>query len=84
MAQVKIEESSTEWLKDYNTRVILRRHERTSFCNTPLENTRAATYQSPLPRVSPLPFPLESRLEAWPAAADAKLDGMCEGMIDIS
>jgi hypothetical protein len=32
--------------------------------------------------VSPLPFPLESRLEFWPAAAEAKLDGMCEGMFD--
>jgi len=32
--------------------------------------------------VSPLPFPLESRLEFWPAAADAKLDGICEGMFD--
>jgi hypothetical protein len=39
------------------------------------------TYQSPLPRGSPLPFPLESRFEAWPAAAEAKLDGICEGMI---
>jgi hypothetical protein len=32
--------------------------------------------------VSPLAFPLESRLGFWPAAADAKLDGMCEGMFD--
>jgi hypothetical protein len=32
--------------------------------------------------VSPLAFPLESRLAFWPAAADAKLDGMCEGMFD--
>lgn len=39
------------------------------------------TYQSPLPRPSPLPL-LGSRLELWPAAAEAKLDGMCEGIID--
>jgi hypothetical protein len=32
--------------------------------------------------VSPLAFPLESRFEFWPAAADAKLEGMCEGMFD--
>ena len=32
--------------------------------------------------MSPLAFPLESRLAFWPAAADAKLDGMCEGMFD--
>jgi hypothetical protein len=34
------------------------------------------TYQSPLPRDSPLVFPLESRFGACPAAADAKLDGI--------
>ena len=39
------------------------------------------TYQSPLPLPSPL-TDRGSRLEAWPAAADAKLDGMCEGIID--
>lgn len=36
--------------------------------------------QSPLPRPSPLPF-RDSRLDPEPAAADAKLDGMCEGII---
>jgi hypothetical protein len=41
---------------------------------------KEATYQSPL-RPSPLPL-RESRLDACPAAADAKLDGMCEGIID--
>jgi hypothetical protein len=44
-------------------------------------NLSGATYQSPLPRPSPLPL-LESRLELWPAAAEAKLDGMWEGIID--
>jgi hypothetical protein len=39
------------------------------------------TYQSPLPRPSPLAL-RGSRLEPWPAAADAKLEGMCEGIID--
>jgi hypothetical protein len=38
------------------------------------------TYQSPLPRPSPLAL-RGSRLEPWPAAADAKLDGMCEGIL---
>ncbi len=32
--------------------------------------------------MSPLAFPLESRPGFWPAAADAKLDGICEGMFD--
>jgi len=39
------------------------------------------TYQSPLLRPSPLAL-RGSRLEPWPAAADAKLEGMCEGIID--
>ena len=42
---------------------------------------RDGTYQSPLPLPSPLAL-LGSRLEPWPAAADAKLEGMCEGIID--
>jgi hypothetical protein len=44
-------------------------------------NLKGATHQSPLPRPSPLPV-LVSRLELWPAAAEAKLDGMCEGIMD--
>lgn len=43
--------------------------------------SEGATHQSPLPRPSPLPV-LASRLELWPAAAEAKLDGMCEGIMD--
>lgn len=38
------------------------------------------TYQSPLDRGSPLPLPRVSR-DGWPAAADAKLDGRCEGIV---
>lgn len=42
--------------------------------------TWCRTYQSPLPRGSPaLALALVSR-EGWPAAADAKLDGRCEGI----
>jgi hypothetical protein len=48
-------------------------------CNE-FKELKEATYQSPL-RPSPLPL-RESRLDACPAAADAKLDGICEGIVD--
>jgi hypothetical protein len=48
-------------------------------CNE-FKELKEVTYQSPL-RPSPLPL-RESRLDACPAAADAKLDGICEGIID--
>ena len=41
-----------------------------------------ATYQSPVPLGSPVrPLPLAS-LAAWPAAADAKLEVRCVGMVE--
>ena len=42
------------------------------------------TYHSPLPdprTASPRPEPRESLV--WPAAADAKLEGSCEGMASL-
>jgi hypothetical protein len=47
-----------------------------------MKSVHEGAYQSPLPLVSPRAIPLGSLLGADPAAADAKLDGICEGIIN--